>query len=121
MRTNTSTSITAIDSAAWDALDAGGSPFLRHAFLSSLESTGCVGAGTGWQPAPITLHDDKGLAAAAPAYMKAHSFGEFVFDFSWATASERPPIPSECPPGHALAISALHLEQHIQRVHLGDT
>jgi predicted N-acyltransferase len=86
MRTNTSTSITELDSSAWDALDAGGSPFLRHAFLSALESTGCVGAGTGWQPAPITLHDDKGLAAAAPAYIKAHSFGEFVFDFSWAQA-----------------------------------
>ena len=86
MRTNTSTSITDIDSAAWDALDAGGSPFLRHAFLSALESTGCVGAGTGWHPAPITLHDEHGLAAAAPAYVKAHSFGEFVFDFSWAQA-----------------------------------
>ena len=49
-------------------------------------STGCVGAGTGWNPAPITLHDERGLAAAAPAYVKAHSFGEFVFDFSWAQA-----------------------------------
>jgi predicted N-acyltransferase len=86
MRTNTSTNITGIDSAAWDALDAGGSPFLRHAFLASLESTGCVGAGTGWQPAPVTLYDDRGLAAAAPAYIKGHSFGEFVFDFSWAQA-----------------------------------
>jgi predicted N-acyltransferase len=86
MRTNTSTSITAIDPAAWDALDAGGSPFLRHAFLAELENTGCVGSGTGWQPAPIALYDDKGLAAAAPAYVKAHSFGEFVFDFSWAQA-----------------------------------
>ncbi len=86
MRTNTSTSITDIEPAAWDALDAGGSPFLRHAFLASLESTGCVGAGTGWLPAPITLHDEHGLAAAAPAYVKAHSFGEFVFDFSWAQA-----------------------------------
>ena len=86
MRTSTSTSITGIDPAAWDALDAGGSPFLRHAFLSALETTGCVGSGTGWIPAPITLHDEKGLAAAAPAYLKAHSFGEFVFDFSWAQA-----------------------------------
>ena len=86
MRTSTSTNITDIDSAAWDALDAGGSPFLRHAFLASLESTGCVGAGTGWQPAPFTLHDAHGLAAAAPAYIKTHSFGEFVFDFSWAQA-----------------------------------
>jgi len=86
MRISTSTSFTDIDSAAWDALDAGGSPFLRHAFLAALEDTGCVGPGTGWEPAPITLHDDHGLVAAAPAYVKAHSFGEFVFDFSWAQA-----------------------------------
>ena len=72
--------------AAWDALDAGGAPFLRHAFLAALEATGCVGARTGWIPAPITLHDEHGLAAAAPAYIKTHSFGEFVFDFSWAQA-----------------------------------
>jgi predicted N-acyltransferase len=86
MRTSISTSITDIDSAAWDALEAGGSPFLRHAFLSTLESTGCVGPETGWLPAPVTLHDDRGLAAAAPAYVKVHSYGEFVFDFAWARA-----------------------------------
>ncbi len=89
MRTNISTSISDIEPAAWDALDAGSSPFLRHAFLAALESTGCVGAETGWYPAPITLHDERGLAAAAPAYIKAHSFGEFVFDFSWAQAYAR--------------------------------
>ena len=65
MRTSTSTSITDIDPAAWDALDQGGSPFLRHAFLAALEETGCVGRRTGWQPAPITLYDEHGLAAAA--------------------------------------------------------
>jgi predicted N-acyltransferase len=86
MRTNSSTSISDIDPAAWDALDAGGSPFLRHGFLAQLEQTGCVGPGTGWQPAPITQHDSHGLAAAVPAYIKAHSFGEFVFDFAWAQA-----------------------------------
>lgn len=86
MRTNISTSITAIDPAAWDALESGGAPFLRHAFLAGLESTHCVGARTGWIPAPITLHDDRGLAAAAPVYVKTHSMGEFVFDFSWAQA-----------------------------------
>ena len=86
MRTNTSTSITAIDPAAWDALVGDGAPFLRHAFLAGLESGGCVGGRTGWTPAPILLNDERGLAAAAPAYVKAHSFGEFVFDFSWAQA-----------------------------------
>jgi uncharacterized protein len=89
MRTSFSTSISDIDPAAWDALDAGGSPFLRHAFLATLERTGCVGPGTGWFAAPITLYDERGLAAAAPAWLKAHSFGEFVFDFSWAQTYER--------------------------------
>jgi len=86
MRTSISTSISAIEPAAWDALDSGGAPFLRHAFLAGLELSGCVGGDTGWIPAPITLHDESGLAAAVPAYIKLHSFGEFVFDFSWAQA-----------------------------------
>jgi predicted N-acyltransferase len=86
MRTSFSTSISDIDPAAWDALDSGGSPFLRHAFLATLERTGCVGTETGWLPAGVTLHDERGLAAAAPAYVKTHSYGEFVFDFSWAQA-----------------------------------
>jgi predicted N-acyltransferase len=86
MRTNTSTSITDIDPAEWDALNPRGSPFLRHAFLAALENSACVGPGTGWQPAPVTLHDERGLAAAAPAYIKAHSLGEFVFDQAWAHA-----------------------------------
>ncbi|HEX6395822.1 MAG TPA: peptidogalycan biosysnthesis protein [Steroidobacteraceae bacterium] len=84
MRTNISTTITGIDQADWDALNPGGVPFLRHAFLAGLESSRCVGPGTGWQPVPITLHDERGLVAAAPAYVKTHSMGEFVFDQSWA-------------------------------------
>lgn len=86
MRTSISTSITDIDPAAWDALNPGGAPFLRHAFLAALEQSGCVGARTGWHPAPVTLHDERGLAAAAPAYIKTHSLGEFVFDQAWAHA-----------------------------------
>jgi predicted N-acyltransferase len=89
MRTSISTSISDIDPAAWDALDAGGSPFLRHAFLATLERTHCVGGETGWYPAHLTLHDERGLAAATPAWIKAHSYGEFVFDFSWAQAYAR--------------------------------
>ena len=89
MRTSISTSISDIDPAAWDALDGAGSPFLRHAFLATLEQTGCVGAETGWYPSSLQLHDEQGLAAAAPAYLKSHSFGEFVFDFSWAQAYAR--------------------------------
>ncbi len=48
-------------------------PFLRHEFLAALEHTGCVGAGTGWEPRYLALRDARGLAGAAPVYLKTHS------------------------------------------------
>lgn len=74
----------------WNALlpaDAG--PFLRHEFLSALEETGCVGGNTGWQVAHLVLRDDQKLIGAMPLYLKQHSYGEFVFDWSWAQAYEQ--------------------------------
>jgi hypothetical protein len=64
-------------------------PFLRHEFLSALEDTGCACTRTGWKPRHLVLRDEHGLAAAAPLYEKSHSWGEFVFDFSWARAAEQ--------------------------------
>jgi predicted N-acyltransferase len=81
--------IDTIDGAQWDALDHQGYPFLRHAFLGALERTRCIGEGTGWSPAVLTLQDDQGLAGAVPAWLKTHSYGEFVFDFAWAQAYSR--------------------------------
>jgi len=73
----------------WDAL-AGDNPFVSHTFLTALEDSGSVGPGTGWSPAPIVIEDAGGrLAAALPAYLKAHSQGEYVFDHSWADAWQR--------------------------------
>ncbi len=80
------TSIDQLDPQAWNALAGTQVPFLRHEFLAALEHTGCVGPASGWTPSYITLQDASGLAAAAPAFLKAHSYGEFVFDFSWAEA-----------------------------------
>jgi predicted N-acyltransferase len=77
--------VAAVDPVAWDPL-AGGDPFLSHAFLSSLEDSGSVGAGTGWSPAPILIEEDDRLLGAAPAYLKSHSQGEYVFDHGWAEA-----------------------------------
>ncbi len=78
-----------LDSAAWDRL-AGGDPFLSHAFLAALEESGSVGPGTGWSPAPITIANETGaVSASAPAYLKSHSQGEYVFDHGWADAFER--------------------------------
>ncbi|MBU3628478.1 N-acetyltransferase [Polynucleobacter sp. AP-Reno-20A-A9] len=74
----------------WNALlpaDAG--PFLRHEFLSSLEETTCVGGNTGWQVAHLVLREDQKLIGAMPLYLKQHSYGEFVFDWSWAQAYEQ--------------------------------
>jgi hypothetical protein len=74
---------------AWDQL-ADEHPFVSHAFLSALEDSGSVGPGTGWTPAPVLIEDERGhLVAAAPAYLKTHSQGEYVFDHGWADAWER--------------------------------
>jgi predicted N-acyltransferase len=74
----------------WDALDATAHPFTSHAFLSTLEETGCVGQSSGWVPQHLVWRSAGGqLAAAIPLYLKAHSWGEFVFDWSWAQAYQR--------------------------------
>jgi len=84
------TGVAAVEAAAWDALAGGFNPFVGHDFLSLLEESGSVGPGTGWQAAPLLIEDAAGmLVAAAPAYLKSHSQGEYVFDHAWADAWER--------------------------------
>lgn len=73
-----------------DAPAAPFNPFVSHAFLAALERSGCVSARAGWQPSHLLLGDDAGATVGAvPAYLKAHSMGEYVFDHSWADAYER--------------------------------
>jgi predicted N-acyltransferase len=81
--------ISTLPAAEWNALTDGAYPFMRHEFLAALERTGCVGPGTGWEPCFVVLRDAAGLAAAVPGWIKSHSYGEFVFDFSWAQAYAR--------------------------------
>lgn len=83
--------IGAIDRAAWDALaPPGANPFLSWAFLTALEDSGCVGAGSGWEGRHILAHDAGGaLIGALPLFRKAHSYGEYVFDHAWADALHR--------------------------------
>jgi uncharacterized protein len=81
--------VAALDAAEWDAIS-GGNPFTSHAFLSTLETSGSVGTGSGWSPAPILIRDESGLLSGAlPAYLKSHSQGEYVFDHHWADAYQR--------------------------------
>ena len=72
----------------WDALAGKDDPFLSHAFLSLLETSGSVGEGTGWTPLPILVDRGGRTTAAAPAYLKTHSQGEYIFDHGWAEAWE---------------------------------
>jgi predicted N-acyltransferase len=78
------------EAAEWDACAGTGNPFLTHAFLSALEESGSATARTGWQPVPIAIDGPQGVpAAVAPAYVKSHSQGEYVFDHAWAQAWEQ--------------------------------
>jgi predicted N-acyltransferase len=75
-----------IPAATWDALNRGGHPFTAHAFLSGLETHACLDPAYGWMPLHAALWDGSTLLAAAPAYVKDNSHGEFVFDHAWANA-----------------------------------
>jgi len=82
--------ITAVSADDWDRLAGSANPFVSHAFLAALESGGAVGGDSGWDPFHIIVRDGNGrLAAAMPLYVKHHSYGEYVFDHSWANAFER--------------------------------
>jgi uncharacterized protein len=74
---------------AWDALVGQESPFLEWDWLASLEESGAVGSETGWAPRPLVARESGQLVAACPLYVKGHSEGEFVFDWSWADAALR--------------------------------
>lgn len=73
---------------AWNRL-AGDNPFLRHEFLHALERSRCVGPGTGWESCYVLLRSRERLLGAVPLYRKDHSYGEYVFDWSWADAYTR--------------------------------
>lgn len=78
------------DPGDWDACAGPDNPFLSHAFLLALEESGSAVGRTGWQPSHLAAFDGSGrMVGAVPAYLKSHSYGEYVFDHSWANAYER--------------------------------
>ncbi|MBA4502024.1 GNAT family N-acetyltransferase [Marinobacterium marinum] len=88
-KVNLHSSISEIDATRWDQLCDPGYPFLRHAFLQALEASGSVGPETGWQPLHLEVTDSQTSVLVMPLYLKRHSWGEYVFDQSWADAYER--------------------------------
>jgi uncharacterized protein len=88
-----------LPAADWDALlalhpqGAHSGPFMRHAYLAALHRSGSAVPNTGWTPHWLTLWLGDTLCAAAPLYEKAHSYGEYVFDWAWADAYARHGLP----------------------------
>ena len=82
-------SISDIAAADWNRLAGCDNPFLRHEFLLAAEESGSASPASGWAPRHLALYDSGGLRAAMPLYEKSHSWGEFVFDWSWARAYDQ--------------------------------
>lgn len=82
-------SIHRIDASQWNSLCPRDYPFVRHEFLAALEDSGCTKAAAGWQAHHLLLFSGEELLAAMPGYVKTHSYGEYVFDWSWADAYRR--------------------------------
>ena len=82
---------------AWDACanPVGGEhavpfdPFLSYAFLDALEKSGSASNASGWSPYHLALEDESSVVGVVPMYLKGHSQGEYIFDYSWADAFER--------------------------------
>ena len=82
-------SIHAFQASQWDALNPSAYPGLLHGFLSALEDSKSVGEGTGWTPLYATVKDGDALVGAMVCFLKSDSYGEYVFDWSWADAYHR--------------------------------
>ena len=81
-----------INADQWNQLLPSNNPFMRYEFLHGLEASGCVSRERGWEPAHVAIYanDSKqSLLAAMPAYIKTHSYGEYIFDWAWADAHHR--------------------------------
>ena len=78
-----------VSPALWDSLRRDDYPFLRHDFLVGLEDADCTTTAAGWTPAHLQLRDGEDTLAIVPAFLKSHSYGEYVFDWAWADAWRR--------------------------------
>jgi uncharacterized protein len=82
-----------VDKPAWDALaNPPGKPFdpfLSWDFLQAFEESGCASVAKGWTPAHLIAREAGVMVGAMPLYAKDHSYGEYVFDHSWADAMMR--------------------------------
>ncbi|WP_281171836.1 GNAT family N-acetyltransferase [Shewanella fidelis] len=115
---------------SWNNLMADDNPFNSHQYLLALESSDCVCSKTGWTPLHLLVKetgDKANIVAVMPLYIKAHSYGEYVFDWAWADAYERqqltyyPKLLSAIPftptAGKRLGITTDKTEQERQQIY----
>lgn len=83
-------SINQVDKEAWNRLAIPlQTPFLEWDWLANLEESDCAVPKQGWLANHLLVWQGDELVAAAPLYLKGHSYGEFVFDHQWADLSYR--------------------------------
>jgi len=85
-----------VPAAVWDGLlaaHADASPFMQHAYLRAMETSGSASPETGWRGQILTLEREGSLVAACALYVKDHSYGEYVFDWAWANAYQQHGLP----------------------------
>ena len=61
-------------------------PFFDLKFFLVLEDSKSIGKGTGWISFPILAKENDLIVGFMPIFLKEHSYGEYVFDWSWAEA-----------------------------------
>ena len=89
MKIELASSLRNIDKNQWNKLNICNHPFTSYEFLNALETSNSVSTKTGWTPKHILVKSvANDLIGASPNYLKMHSYGEYIFDHSWANAFE---------------------------------
>ncbi len=84
------TRISQVSAQEWGDLWQSDYPFIQHGFLSALEDSHATCAESGWQPHHLLIRNaQQQLTAAMVLFIKSHSYGEYVFDWSWADAYQQ--------------------------------
>jgi predicted N-acyltransferase len=86
-------SIDKIDELTWQSLVKSCSPFINFKFFNSLEKSLSVCSDKGWQPHHLLCSESNNVNAIMPMYIKHHSWGEYVFDWTWADAYQQHNVP----------------------------
>lgn len=74
---------------AWTTLCTPGHPFLNDSFMRILEEHGVAVPEAGWQPLHLVASENGQIVGLLPLYLKGHSHGDFIYDWSWKQVWER--------------------------------